>query len=290
MRDIFAYITLFRHAPWRIERMDGGTMHEQEGIALEGSVWMTVKGEHLGGASRVALLAKIAECGSITQAAKAIKMSYKAAWDAIDSMNNLAGVALVERVTGGKGGGGTRLTARGAQLVANFALIESAHARFVRQLGEQADDISLLRRISMKTSARNQFSGTVTGVKRGSVNDEITLDVAGGQPLVAIVSQESTDDLGLVPGIEVFALIDASSIILLTGQNEARFSARNQIDGRISRIKMGAVNTEVVLALAGGGTLAATITNESATSMQLAEGSAATALFKASAVMLAVPA
>ena len=263
-------------------------MQEKDTIKLEGSVWMTVGGEHLGGASRVALLAKITECGSITQAAKAIKMSYKAAWDAIDSMNNLAGVALVERVAGGKGGGGTRLTARGAQLVANFALIESAHARFVGQLGAQADDVSLLRRISMKTSARNQFSGTVTGVKRGAVNDEITLDVRGGQPLVAIVSQESTDELGLAPGTEVFALIEASSIILVNDAKEARFSARNQIDGRISRIKTGAVNTEVVLALAGGGTLVAIITNDSASTMQLAEGGATTALFKASAVILAV--
>ena len=82
-------------------------------IALRGSVWMMVGGENFGGPGRIALLARIAECGSITQAAKAIKMSYKAAWDAIDSMNNLAGEPLVERVAGGKGGGGTRLTPRG---------------------------------------------------------------------------------------------------------------------------------------------------------------------------------
>jgi molybdate transport repressor ModE-like protein len=82
---------------------------------------MTVGGVNLGGPGRIALLAKIAECGSITQAAKAIRMSYKAAWDAIDAMNNLAGEPLVERLAGGKGGGGTRLTARGEQLVANFS-------------------------------------------------------------------------------------------------------------------------------------------------------------------------
>ena len=58
------------------------------------------------------LLTKIAECGSITQAAKSIKMSYKAAWDAVDQMNNLAGEPLVERVTGGKGGIGANCGAR----------------------------------------------------------------------------------------------------------------------------------------------------------------------------------
>jgi molybdate transport system regulatory protein len=70
-------------------------------------------------------LARIADSGSITQAAKAMGMSYKAAWDAIDTMNNLAGEPLVQRTTGGKGGGGTTLTQRGEQLVANFRLIEA---------------------------------------------------------------------------------------------------------------------------------------------------------------------
>ncbi|HCL76778.1 MAG TPA: molybdenum-dependent transcriptional regulator, partial [Pseudomonas sp.] len=104
-------------------------------VELHGSIWLTVDGEKFGGPDRVTLLAKIAECGSITQAAKAIKMSYKAAWDAIDTMNNLAGEPLVERLAGGKGGGGTRLTQRGEQLVANFRTIEREHRRFVEQLG-----------------------------------------------------------------------------------------------------------------------------------------------------------
>ena len=269
-------------------------MQSKEGIELQGSVWMTVGGAQLGGAGRIALLAAIGECGSITQAAKAIKMSYKAAWDAIDNMNNLAGEALVERLTGGKGGGGTRLTARGRQLVANFALIEREHARFVRQLSDQADgvadDVFLLRRISMKTSARNQFSGKVAAIQRGAVNDEIVLTVAGGQQLVAIVTQESTDELGLRSGADVFALIDAAAIMLVSEPGAARFSARNQLAGVVARIKPGAVNTEVVLDLSGGGTIAATITNASAAALGLAEGSLASALFKASAVMLAVPA
>lgn len=55
-------------------------------IQLQGSVWMTVDGQSFGGADRMALLAKIAEYGSITQAAKAARMSYKTAWDAIDTM------------------------------------------------------------------------------------------------------------------------------------------------------------------------------------------------------------
>jgi molybdate transport system regulatory protein len=262
-------------------------------FALQGSVWMTVGGENFGGPGRVDLLAKIAETGSISQAAKAIRMSYKAAWDAIDAMNNLAGEALVERLTGGKGGGGTRLTARGAQLVQNFRLLEQVHRDFVQQLNRQAagiaDDLNLISRLNMKTSARNQFFGTVSRVKPGAVNDEIELDIAGGHKLVAIVTRESTESLGLQPGRQAFALIKSSSVILVTQAEGALFSARNRLQGTISRLTPGAVNTEVVLDLAGGGTVAAVITNESAETLELAEGKEATAMFKASSVIVGVP-
>ena len=261
-------------------------------IALRGSVWMTVGGENFGGPGRVALLASVAECGSITQAAKAIKMSYKAAWDAIDTMNNLAGEPLVERLTGGKGGGGTRLTRRGEQLVSNFRLIELEHRRFVDQLSSQAqgiaDDFLLIRKMNMKTSARNHFSGRVTALKRGAVNDEIEVEIAGGQKLVAIITHESTEALELRLQAEVFALVKSSSIIVMTDMANAKFSARNQLTGIVSRLLPGAVNIEVVIALPGGGSLAAIITQESASALGLAVGVATTGIFKASSVILGV--
>lgn len=263
-------------------------------IELRGTVWMTVGDENFGGPGRVALLARIAECGSITQAAKAMKMSYKAAWDAIDTMNNLAGEPLVERLTGGKGGGGTRLTARGAQLVGNFKLVEQVHREFVEQLNRRtvgiADDLSLMKRLNMKTSARNQFFGTVSCVRQGAVNDEITLEIAGGQKIVAIVTRESAENLGLRQGAPAFALIKSSSVIVMTDDQGAKFSARNRLAGTVSRVVPGAVNTEVVIGLPGGGSVAAIITNESCHTLELAVGTTATAMFKASSVILGVPA
>jgi len=262
-------------------------------IEVRGALWLTVGGENFGGPLRLALLAAIAESGSITAAAKAVKMSYKAAWDAIDMMNNLAGEALVERAAGGKGGGGTRLTARGTQLVHNFQLVEQEHRRFVEHLGRQsaglADDYLLIRRVSMRTSARNQFFGKVSTVKTGAVNDEIELDVAGGHKIVAIITHASTQELALEVGAEAFALVKASSIILVTAMAGARFSARNQLHGTVTRLQPGAVNTEVVIDLAGGASLAAIVTNDSATGLELTVGSEVSAIFKASSVILAVP-
>lgn len=259
---------------------------------IHGSVWMTVDGENFGGRGRIELLRHIAACGSITRAAKAMGMSYKAAWDAIDAMNQLAGEPLVERLVGGTGGGGTRLTPRGERLVGNFERIDREHRRFVEALSAQADQLAddylLLKRFNMKTSARNQFFGQVTRVVTGSVNDEIDIDIGGGHIVVAIVTHESTASLGLAPGREVFALIKASSIIVMADAAGARLSARNRLAGSVARLVPGAVNTDVTIDLPGGASVSAIITNESCAHLQLAVGSAATALFKASSVIVGV--
>ena len=194
---------------------------------------------------------------------------------------------------GGKGGGGTRLTQRGQQLIDNFKTIENEHRRFVEQLCAQADGIAddylLIRRMSMKTSARNQFLGKVAAVRRGAVNDEIEL-VKGGHKVVATVTHESTENLGLKVGAEAFALVKASSIIVVADSEGARFSARNHLTGKISRVQPGAVNTEVTLEIGTGVTVAAVVTNESAQELALAEGQRAEAIFKASSVIIGVPA
>jgi len=275
-------------------------------LQLQGLVWMTAGERNFGGPGRIALLEYIDTWGSITRAAKAAQLSYKAAWDAIDTMNTLAGEPLVQRLTGGKGGGGTRLTPRGLQLVVNYRRLEAEHRRFVEHLSRQAsgmaDDYLLLRSMTMKTSARNQFLGRVARIVPGAVNDLIELDIGAPQPLVALLTRESTQNLGLQIGTEAFALVKASSIILLcaddddaadndgaaTKPSRARYSARNCLSGTIMRITPGAVNAEVVLQLSGSASLAAIITQQSCIDMQLAVGQRASALFKASSVILGV--
>jgi molybdate transport system regulatory protein len=142
----------------------------------------------------------------------------------------------------------------------------------------------------MKTSARNQFSGTVRAIRDGAINDEIEIEAAGGLRLVATVTRASRDALGLAVGAKAFALVKASSVVLFTDLGDVKLSARNQFAGTVARVVPGAVNTEVMLDLPGGASLAAIVTNESAQSMGLAAGGAATAMFKASSVIVGVPA
>ncbi len=261
-------------------------------FGLQGQIWITAGEQSMGGHGRIHLLSKIAELGSISQAAKSMKMSYKAAWDAVDHMNNLAGEALLHRTTGGKGGGSTTLTERGQQLITNFQRIEQIHQRFLQELSQETgniiDDLFVLKRLSMKTSARNQFFGTVKSIQVGAINDAIEIAVAGGQTVVATVTRESTEELALEVGREVFALIKASSIILVSEAEDVRFSARNQFAGTVARVQKGAVNSEVVVNV-GDSALAVIITNDSAERLELKEGSPVTAIFKASSVIVGRP-
>jgi molybdate transport system regulatory protein len=266
-----------------------------ESLELGGSIWFQAGAQTLGGASRIALLAAIGETGSITSAAKAIGMSYKGAWDAVDTMNNLAGEPLVVRSTGGKGGGGTTLTPRAVKLIETFRAVEREHQRFLERAGAAiegfATEWDLIGRIGVKTSARNQLYGTVTAITRGTVNDEVMLALPGGHTLVAVLTHESTETLGLVKGAAAFALIKASWVVLLV-ENESgaplQLSARNQLRGTVQSVKRGAVNAEVSLVLEGGAVITAVVTNESVDTLGLVEGGTAVAAFKASSVILGV--
>ncbi|MDN3545540.1 TOBE domain-containing protein [Kinneretia asaccharophila] len=269
-------------------------------LSLEASLVLSLGGEKLGGELRLALLREIGALGSISQAAKAVGLSYKAAWDAVEQMNNVAGQPLLERSAGGRGGGSTRLTARGEQLVARHARLQALHQRFVQQLsaegGELGQDFPLLRMLTMRTSARNQFLGRISACTRGAVNDELRLALPGGAELVAIISHESTEQLGLQVGAEAFALVQAGAVMIARPPTDGasqgaglRLSARNQLRGTVAALRAGAVNAELLVDIGGGQTLAATITQTSLDELGLAEGDAVLALFKASSVILGSP-
>jgi molybdate transport system regulatory protein len=150
--------------------------------------------------------------------------------------------------------------------------------------------IFLLKRLIMKASARNQFFGNVTEVVVGAVNAEVVVALKGGETIVAAITKNSVESLAVKAGTEVVVLIKAPQVVLVTDFAGFKLSARNQLTGTVSRIQKGAVNSEVIVELKGGDSIAATITNESLESLELAEGSAATAVFKAGAVILGVAA
>ena len=100
-------------------------------LQVHGRFWLTLDGHNFLGRGRIELLQRIAQTGSISQAAKAMKMSYKAAWDAVNAVNSAWGAPLVESHPGG-----SVLTADAVRLIAAYLEAEAKHRVFMSELGK----------------------------------------------------------------------------------------------------------------------------------------------------------
>ena len=238
-----------------------------------------------GTAQRLALLRAIREHGSISAAARQCQLSYKAAWQHIDNINNLSPQPLVARLTGGKGGGGTRLTALGEQLLDAW---EKTGVALQGGSPQERQSLALLARLAVRTSARNQLAGEISDIQRGAVNDTITLCLPGGSQLQAQITRDSCDELALHEGGHAIALIKASWITLALPQPAAQIAIANRLPGKVGRITAGLVNSEVIVTLPGGYSLCAMVDNDSLASLAIAVDDAVCALFSSQSVILGI--
>lgn len=244
------------------------------------------------GEGRIRLLRLVGELGSISAAARAMGLSYKGAWDAVQALNNLSARPLIIAQTGGKSGGAATVTDEGRALIDAYAALEDLLAAQMEKidavLNAGGEVTGLLRSLSMKTTARNAWSGTIASVTGGAVNASVAVKVTDGIELTAIVTRESVEELGLKPGRAVTVLVKSSFVILATGHDPLPVSARNRILGVVSAVLPGVVNDEVTLDIGGGKTVTAVVTHESAEALDFAPGQKAQALIKASHIILAV--
>lgn len=245
-------------------------------MQLEGQFWITHNGKNLAGQSRIELLTQIANSGSITQAAKAVGISYKSAWDAVEAMNSAAGSPLVARSTGGKGGGGTQLTAAGQQLIEAFQHYQREHQAFLQRLGADSrlePYLQIMERLRLRTSARNQLLARVCNIQAEGLNDRIELELHGStQRLTALITHGSTERLNLQLGAEVFALIKASWVNLLPADNAPLHAEPNHLTGNVHSLEPGELESELHIQLPGGAHLTAMLSNSQLSSRQLVSG------------------
>lgn len=143
----------------------------------------------------------------------------------------------------------------------------------------------------MNLSARNQLKATVAAVKKGAVNDEVSLRLADGTTLTSIITETSCENLGLKEGVEAYAVIKATNVMIGDCEDGGlKLSARNQLKGTVEAVKDGMVNCEVDLTLAGGEKIVSVITMSSAKRLGLAAGKEVRAVIKASDIMVGVKA
>lgn len=237
---------------------------------------------------RIDLLIAIKKTGSINKASKEVPLSYKAAWEAVEDMNNLSQTPIVIRETGGKDGGGTRLTEYGENLLKTYIILKEEQNKFLENLNRITDinsgTLKTIRRLSMQISARNQIIGKIIDINLGSVNAQITLELKSGKQLVSIITLSSVDNLGLNLNDEVIALIKSSNVLIST-DTDLKISARNTLRGKIEKINKGDVNSEVTIDV-DGDKVVTVLTTSSLENLNLKVGLEVDAIIKASDIMI----
>lgn len=237
---------------------------------------------------RIELLKRVQETGSISQGAKLAGISYKSAWDAINDMNQMADQTLVDRATGGKGGGGAQLTRYGERLIQLFHLMEQIQQKAFDAL--QNDSLPLdsllaaIARFSLQTSARNQLFGTVLARDHHQVQQHIEVQLVDGVTRLQVaITERSAERLQLDSGKEVLVLIKAPWIQV----SRDAVNSDNQLQVTISAIEPGEQVSEVLMTLPSGETLCATMNNAQVQQQNLQPGDSVTASFNAEHAIIA---
>lgn len=199
------------------------------------------------GDKRIDILRRVGQAGSISKAARGAGVSYKAAWQALETLANLAGTPLVEKAVGGSGGGGATLTPAGQRVLE--AADEMARARQHILERFALGDASGRAAFALRTSMRNQFPCTVGSVKPRQGQVRVQLLLAGGGVLYSRITRESAQLLGLQRGMEVLALCKATAV-QVAGNIDA--SEDNVLAGEIVRASRASSGGEATLRLPGG--------------------------------------
>ena len=214
---------------------------------------------------RIDILRQIGACGTISQAARAVGVSYKAAWQAVDTLTNLAGTPLVARAVGGAGGGGAQLTEAGHQLLAAADAMAQARGAVLSRWQATPHAGPALARLAVRTSMRNQLpcvverllvQGQIVGVQL-----RLGADGAGGADgavLASRITRESAELLDLQPGLAVQALCKATAVRVERGGRLASAGAvasapgTHRLPAKATRVVRGESGDEVSAELVGG--------------------------------------
>lgn len=203
---------------------------------------------------RLEVLRSMQQAGSISEAARANGVSYKAAWQALETLSNLAGVPLVDKAVGGSGGGGAKLTPAGLEVLQAADLLHLAREKALAQLGRSAHGLGLNWRgiagMGLRTSMRNQMPCTVHDIRPDKGSATVVLALPDGQRLCSRITLESVQLLSLAPGQKVLAMCKATAVTV--APTIVGLGGVNLLRGKVLRRGTGAAGVEVSLQLCPG--------------------------------------
>lgn len=241
-------------------------------MKIDGRFWLTKDNESFLGAGRIELLKKIEKTGSINAAAKEMKMSYKAAWERINGMNNLADEPLIQRKTGGKGGGGTTLTPYAHKLIETYSRLNELHRQFIERFAEAGDDperlAKILKRTFLTTSARNQIPSKIDAINLNELNAQIAMSLSGGSSLTSIITAKSVKNMGLSVGDYIYAIIKSSDINIVNKIPDD-CEDLNILEGTIKTVEISQDSVEVSFVIDKHTTLTALLNKKNIDSLKI---------------------
>ncbi len=257
--------------------------------SINGRLWINKSEHNFLGQGRMELLMHIQKDGSITKAAKSMKMSYKAAWDAVDAMNNLSEFPLVTSSKGGKGGGGTHLSEYAKELINTYKILQEEHQQFLdnlsKRISEKNGHIHLLKSMDIRISARNQLKTKVLSIQRGVVQSRVFLELGNKESITAVITNDSLTTLEVDVGMELYALFKANAL-LLNDEFSSDKNNMNRFIGKIIRIEQDSLNAEVIIELKGGNTVCSTLPIEMLKRLNLKSGMQVSAFCKPKSIIL----
>lgn len=256
-------------------------------IKIDGRFWLNKNGESFLGNGRIELLEKIDRVGSMHAAAKEMKMSYKAAWDRLNSMNELADEPLINRTVGGKGGGGTKLTPYARELIKTYKRLSELHRQFIDRFSEAGDDpehlARILSRTFLTTSARNQLPSIINNIELNTLYAQIDMKIAGGAEISSRITTKSVKNMGLKVGADIYGIIKSSDIIV-TNEPPKQNDNINILEGTIRLIEMSEHSVEISFEVNPLTTLIALMSKEDVDSLKI--GSSAFAIINKNHIII----
>ena len=162
----------------------------------------------------------------------------------------------------------------------------SAYVSFAPDELERVTDYFLAREAKRKTSARNRFFGKVTTVERGDIQSLVRLVTPAGHALVAVITNDSVDRLGLAAGRLLTAEVKAPWVVLTRSDGQPASSAENRFHGTITSIRRGRVSSEIAVRIDESTELCAIVSTAGWRQLGLKERDQVRVLFNCFAVIL----
>ncbi len=244
---------------------------------IDGNFWVNKDEKAFIGKGRVELLKNIQIYGSISKAAKQMKMSYKAAWDSVDIMNKLSREPLVTKVTGGVGGGGTVITTYAKEIINAYDELKNLHETYLENMSNLFD--SLVIDLKNEKPVFSKLEGKITNIISNNQNSEIEIILNSKQKLVTIVNEEFLQKRELKIDKFVKLLIETNSIVIT--KDKSSNSARNSLEGVVEEINDDGISTYLSINCGESDFINAKITNSSYKTLSIKKQDKVFAFFKA---------